>query len=389
MRNRSRNRRRNRGNRPGGNSTQSGNTNQSQGNQPPNGNRADGNIAKPSSGQGGGAGGGSGAGGVGGGRKGGGAGRNRNRNRNRGGRRGRQQQQQVPLKRTPAEVEFLNKTPITPNEWIQLEKGSSEASMRVFDLLCPVGKGTRGLIVSPPKVGKTTILKQICNAVEKAEPEMRVLCVLIDERPEEVTDFRRAVSAEIFASSSDSGYQEHIKMAKRVYLEAVETAAAGKDVIIVLDSLTRLARAFNTAATGTKTLSGGLDSNAMEWPRRFFGAARKLEEGGSITILATILVDTNSRMDEVIFQEFKGTGNMEFVLSRQAAEMRMFPAVHVKNSGTRREELLLPKDSLEKAWLLRRKLANASDMEATKTVLELIKKNKTNEKLLDGIQGSL
>ncbi|OIO06942.1 MAG: transcription termination factor Rho [Elusimicrobia bacterium CG1_02_63_36] len=314
--------------------------------------------------------------------------RNRNRNRNRGGRRGRQQPQ-APLQRTEAEVEFLNKTPITPNEWIQFEKGSDEHAMRAVDFLCPVGKGTRGLIVSPPKVGKTTILKQICNAVEKADKDMRVLCVLIDERPEEVTDFRRAVNAEIFASSSDAGFQEHIKMAQRVYQEAVATAAAGKDVMIVLDSLTRLARAFNTAATGTKTLSGGLDSNAMEWPRRFFGAARKLEEGGSITILATILVDTNSRMDEVIFQEFKGTGNMELVLSRQAAEMRIFPAIHVKNSGTRREELLLPKDALEKVWLLRRKLAIASDMEATKTVVDLLKRNPTNEKLLAGIQGSL
>jgi len=245
------------------------------------------------------------------------------------------------------------------------------------------------LIVSPPKVGKTTILKQICRAVEKAEPSMEVFCVLVDERPEEVTDFRRSVNCPIFASSSDKPFREHLRVGEQVYHRAVEAAADGKDVMIVLDSLTRLARAHNTAATGTRTLSGGLDSRAMEVPRRFFGSARKLEEGGSITILATILVDTNSRMDEVIFQEFKGTGNMELVLFRQAAEMRQFPAVHVKNSGTRREELLLDEKALEASWALRRKLAMMSDMEATKTVNELLKKYPTNEKLLKASQGGM
>ncbi|MFH1723393.1 MAG: transcription termination factor Rho [Elusimicrobiota bacterium] len=291
------------------------------------------------------------------------------------------------LRRTEAEKDFLSKTPVTPFEWIRFEDGSREWAMRAVDLLAPVGKGQRGLIVSPPKVGKTTILKQFCQAVEKAEPKMIVNCLLIDERPEEVTDFRRAVKAEMFASCSDRAYDEHIRIADRVYQKSIADAAAGRDVLIVLDSLTRLARAYNTAATGTKTLSGGLDSRAMEVPRRFFGAARKLEEGGSITILATILVDTNSRMDEVIFQEFKGTGNMELVLSRRAAEVRVFPAIHVKSSGTRREELLLPPKTLERVWDLRRKLANFSDLEATKSINELLRQYPTNEKLLAEIQG--
>jgi transcription termination factor Rho len=294
-----------------------------------------------------------------------------------------------PPKRTDAEKIFLEKTPVAPFQWLQFEKGSSELTMRAVDLLAPVGKGQRGLIVSPPKVGKTTILKHLCQAIAGGYPDVKVFCLLVDERPEEVTDFRRSVTCEIFASCSDRPFMEHIKMAERVYHRAVEEAAGGKDVVIVLDSLTRLARAHNTAATGNKTMSGGLDSRAMEIPRRFFGAARKLEESGSITILATILVDTNSRMDEVIFQEFKGTGNMELVLSRPAADLRVFPAIHVKNSGTRREELLLPPKALEAAWQLRRKLASMSDLEATKTVVELLRRFPTNEKLLAGVMGGV
>lgn len=301
----------------------------------------------------------------------------------------RRDQPAQPLRRTDYEVQFLNKTPVTPHEWIQLENGSSEATVRALDILAPVGKGTRGLIVSPPKVGKTTYLKHICQAVAKAEPKMKTLLLLVDERPEEVTDFRRSVPAEIFASTSDQGFESHIRMAEAVYHQAVQAAAAGGDVLIVLDSLTRLARAYNSAQVGSRTLSGGLDSRAMETPRRFFGAARKLEEGGSITILATILIDTNSRMDEVIFQEFKGTGNMELVLSRPAAEARVFPAIHVKNSGTRREELLFAPKMLETIWGLRRKLAAMTDLEATKTVVELMRRNPTNERLLEAIQGAL
>ncbi len=288
--------------------------------------------------------------------------------------------------RTDAEKIFLAKTPLTPHEWIQLERGSSEPAMRAVDLLAPVGKGQRGLIVAPPKAGKTTILKQFCQAVAKAEPAMRVLCLLVDERPEEVTDFKRSVTAEVYASSSDRAYDEHIRLAETVYHQAVASAAQGEDVMIVVDSLTRLSRVHNTAATGNKTMTGGLDSRAMEVPRRFFGAARKLEEGGSLTILATILVDTGSRMDEVIFQEFKGTGNMELVLYRPAAEARLFPAIHVKNTGTRREELLLPAPTLEKVWRLRRALAVMPDLEATRNLVDMLRRHPTNERLLQVIE---
>ncbi|HVE13041.1 MAG TPA: transcription termination factor Rho [Elusimicrobiota bacterium] len=291
-----------------------------------------------------------------------------------------------PPRRSDAEEKFIQRTPLTPFEWIEMEKGSKEPAMRAVDLLSPVGKGTRGLIVSPPKAGKTTILKQFCQAAAASDPKLKILCFLVDERPEEVTDFRRSVTAEVFASSNDQGFQEHIRMSENVYQKALSLAVEGNDVLIVLDSLTRLARAYNTGTSGSKTLSGGLDSRAMETPRKFFGAARKIEEGGSITILATILVDTGSRMDEVIFQEFKGTGNMELVLSRQAAEARVFPAIHVKNSGTRREELLLPEKTLQTSWKLRRLLAGMSDIEATKTVTELIRRYPTNEKLLAAVE---
>ncbi|MEK9145470.1 MAG: transcription termination factor Rho [Elusimicrobiota bacterium] len=299
----------------------------------------------------------------------------------------RQDRTPQPQRRTEAERIFLEKTPLTPFEWIRFENGSKEPSMRMVDLLCPIGKGTRGLIVSPPKVGKTTFLKQFCLAAAATDPALKVYCVLVDERPEEVTDFRRSVTAEMFASSNDRPFQDHISMADTVYQRAIAEAGAGKDVLIVLDSLTRLSRAHNTAATGNKTMTGGLDTRAMEWPRRFFGAARKLEEGGSITILATILVDTGSRMDEVIFNEFKGTGNMELVLFRPAAEARLFPAVHVKNSGTRREEMLFPEATLQGVYKLRRMLAGLSDLEATKTMIELTRKHPTNERLLAAVMG--
>ncbi|MBI5243304.1 MAG: transcription termination factor Rho [Elusimicrobia bacterium] len=295
----------------------------------------------------------------------------------------------VHRRKTEAERVFQDKTPLTPFEWIRFENGSKEPAMRAVDLLAPVGKGQRGLIVSPPKVGKTTILKQFCLAAAAADPGLKVYCVLVDERPEEVTDFRRSVSAEIFASSNDRPFQEHIRMTENVYQKALAEAGSGKDVLIVQDSLTRLSRAHNTAATGNRTMTGGLDSRAMEWPRKFFGAARKLEEGGSLTILATILVDTGSRMDDIIFQEFKGTGNMELVLSRPAAEARLFPAIHVKNTGTRREELLLPEPVLTGVYKLRRMLANLSDLEATKTMIELIRRFPTNEALLAGVQGGM
>ena len=288
---------------------------------------------------------------------------------------------------TEAEKQFMSKTPIDPKEWINLEKGApTEPSMRAIDLLCPIGRGTRGLIVAPPKAGKTTILKQLSNAVHGFDPNIKQFVLLIDERPEEVTDFKRSVPAEVVASSSDQSYDQHIKVAEDLMRRATEAANSGADVLILLDSLTRLSRVHNQFATGARTMSGGLDSRAMETPRRFFGLARKIEEGGSLTILATILVDTGSRMDEVIFQEFKGTGNMEIVLSRQAAEMRLFPAMKVRDSGTRKEEKLLPPDMLEGAWKLRRALADKGDTDALKMLVEGLRVHKTNKALLAALR---
>jgi transcription termination factor Rho len=251
-----------------------------------------------------------------------------------------------------------------------------------MDLLSPIGKGTRGLIVAPPKAGKTTFLKQISNAVHAFDPKVRQYCLLVDERPEEVTDFKRSVPAEVWASSSDQSYQQHKKIAEDLMKTALEKVVAGEDVFILLDSLTRLARVYNQFATGNRTMSGGLDSRAMEIPRRFFGAARKIENGGSLTILATILVDTGSKMDDIIFQEFKGTGNMELVLYRQAAEMRIFPALKVRDSGTRKEEKLFPKEYLEGVYKLRRHLAGLGDLEAIKALTDLMRAHKTNERLM-------
>ncbi len=280
----------------------------------------------------------------------------------------------------------MAQTPVDPHQWIQLEKGSTDPSMRAMDLLCPIGRGTRGLIVAPPKAGKTTILKQISNAVYGFDPNIKQLVMLIDERPEEVTDFKRSVPAEVYASSSDQSYDQHVKLAEMVMRTAIEAASAGQDVLLLLDSLTRLARVYNQFATGSRTMSGGLDSRAMETPRRFFGAARKLENSGSLTIIASILVETGSRMDEVIFQEFKGTGNMEIVLSRQAAEMRLFPAMKIRDSGTRKEEKLLPPDVLEGVWKLRRALADKSDTDGLKALIEGMRVQKTNKALLAALR---
>jgi len=288
--------------------------------------------------------------------------------------------------RSEAELLFAAKTPVDPHEWIQLEKGSTDPSMRALDLLAPIGKGTRGLIVAPPKAGKTTFLKQISNAVHVVDPKIRQYCLLIDERPEEVTDFKRSVPAEVWASSSDQSYDKHKRLADDLMRVAIEKAAAGEDVFILLDSLTRLARVHNQFATGARTMSGGLDSRAMEIPRRFFGAARKLEEGGSMTILATILVDTGSKMDEIIFQEFKGTGNMELVLYRQAADMRIFPALKVRDSGTRKEEKLFTPDYLEGVYKLRRHLAPLGDLESIKALTEMMRTYKTNTMLLSTLK---
>jgi transcription termination factor Rho len=277
-------------------------------------------------------------------------------------------------------------TSIDPIDKFKLETTPDQMETRVIDLVTPIGKGTRGLIVAPPKAGKTTFLKQISNAVAVADPKVLQYCLLIDERPEEVTDFKRSVPAEVWASSSDQSYDKHKKLAEDLFRLALEKVVAGEDVFILLDSLTRLARVHNQFATGNRTMSGGLDSRAMEMPRRFFGAARKLEEGGSLTILATILVDTGSKMDDIIFQEFKGTGNMELVLYRQAAEMRIFPALKVRDSGTRKEEKLFPKEYLDGVYKLRRHLAGLGDLEAIKALTELMRTHKTNDRLLAALR---
>lgn len=251
-----------------------------------------------------------------------------------------------------------------------------------MDILCPIGKGQRGLIVSPPKAGKTTFLKNICQALAKCDPALKLYCLLIDERPEEVTDFKRTVPGEVHASSNDRPYEEHIRVAKNLLAKAIGEVNAGQDVVILLDSLTRLARVHNSSAVGNKTMSGGLDSRALEIPRRFFGMARNIEEGGSLTILATILVETGSRMDDVIFQEFKGTGNMELVLSRAAAEQRIFPAINVRATGTRKEELLLTPPDLEKVYKLRKALAGIEEVQAASIFVEFLQKSKTNAEAL-------
>jgi len=254
-----------------------------------------------------------------------------------------------------------------------------------MDLICPIGRGQRGLIVSPPKAGKTTFLKDVCQSLSRSEPGLKQYCLLIDERPEEVTDFKRSVTAEVCASPSDRSYEDHIQTAQQLMERAISQVNAGSDVVILLDSLTRLARVHNQGATGRKTMSGGLDSRALEVPRRFFGAARNLEEGGSLTILATILVNTGSKMDEVIFQEFKGTGNMELVLLRSAAEQRIFPAINIRESGTRKEELLLSKEELEGIYKLRRALAGMEEVQAASLLVELLQRHQTNELLLKSL----
>jgi transcription termination factor Rho len=259
--------------------------------------------------------------------------------------------------------------------------------MRIFDLICPVGKGQRGMIVAPPKAGKTTLLKEICEALAKNHPEVKTFALLIEERPEEVTDFKRSVPAEIRASSSDHDTEHHIQTANALLENAVALVNEGKDVVILIDSLTRLARVHNRDSRSGKTLTGGVDANALEVPRRFFGAARKLEEGGSLTILATALIQTGSQMDEYIFQEFKGTGNLEFVLSRRLAEQRIFPAIDIPASGTRKEEKLLSAEELAAAQKIRGYLGGLNSIDAGKRLLEALKKYPTNADLLRGIAG--
>ncbi|MFK0572421.1 transcription termination factor Rho [Endozoicomonas sp.] len=279
---------------------------------------------------------------------------------------------------------FINGVAVNPSQCIHLESGSQTLTARAMDLITPIGMGQRGLIVAPPGCGKTTILKHICQAVGEAYPEIKLYALLIDERPEEVTDFKRSVPAQVYASSSDDSYEQHVRVANDLLNTALKKAGEGHNVMIVIDSLTRLSRVHNAERKSSgRTMSGGLDARAMEIPRKLFGAARKIENGGSLTILATILVDTGSRMDQVIFEEFKGTGNMELVLSREIANQRIFPALDIAKSSTRREELLLNSKDIEKVIVLRRALTNLKPVEGARKLVELLEKYPTNAELLN------
>ncbi len=284
-------------------------------------------------------------------------------------------------------IDYENLTPLFPDQMIRLEFKKDELSTRLIDLFSPIGKGQRGLIVSPPKAGKTILLEKIANGISHNYPEINLIILLIDERPEEVTGIQRSVNAEVVSSTFDQPVDNHIKVAEIVLERAKRMVEQKQDVVILLDSITRLARAYNQSIpTSGKTLSGGMDSSALYWPKKFFGAARNVEEGGSLTILATALVETGSKMDEVIFEEFKGTGNMELKLDRELAENRIFPAIDIKKSGTRREELLIPNSNLQKIWTLRRALASQPTLGAVKLVIDRLKKTKNNQEFLNSIK---
>ncbi|MBM3268699.1 MAG: transcription termination factor Rho [Candidatus Sericytochromatia bacterium] len=283
-------------------------------------------------------------------------------------------------------IPFENLTPIYPCERIKLETSTQNISMRLMDLFNPVGKGQRALIVSPPKAGKTTILKQIANSITSNHPEIQVIALLIDERPEEVTDMRRSIQGEVVASTFDELADHHIKVAELVAEKAKRQVEVGADVVILLDSITRLARAYNNVIPPSgRTLSGGLDPNALQRPKRFFGAARKIEEGGSPTIIATALVETGSRMDDVIYEEFKGTGNSEMHLDRRLADRRIFPAIDIKRSGTRKEELLLSPDEIRKERTLRKTLEAGDTAEVTEFIADRLARTQTNREFLMAI----
>jgi transcription termination factor Rho len=278
---------------------------------------------------------------------------------------------------------FDNLTPLYPNEMIILETSPGEYSMRIMDIICPIGKGQRGLIVSPPKSGKTVILQKIANSIARNHPDTKLIVLLIDERPEEVTDMERSVKAEVIASTFDEPPERHVQVAEMVIEKAKRLVEAKQDVVILLDSITRLARAHNTVTPHSgKILSGGVDAMALHRPKRFFGAARNIEEGGSLTIIATALVETGSRMDEVIFEEFKGTGTMEVQLDRKLSERRIFPAINVNGSGTRHEELLLSAEDLNRAWILRKLLADMGPIESMEFLLDRMRGTKTNKEFL-------
>ena len=280
-------------------------------------------------------------------------------------------------------LRFENLTSIDPIEKFKLETTPDQLEARVIDLVTPIGKGTRGLIVAPPRTGKTTILKQISNAITTNHPDVHVLVLLIDERPEEVTDFQRSVKAEVVASSNDQDIETHVRLSRFMVERCRRMVEAGKDVVILLDSLTRVARAYNSVHGGSgRTMTGGVDARALEIPRKMFAAARKIEFGGSLTIIATVLVDTGSRMDELIFQEFKGTGNMELILDRKLSDRRLYPSIDIPRSGTRKEEKLFDKNNVESIRKLRRMMVDLNPVEAMETLLAALKKHPTNDELL-------
>jgi len=279
---------------------------------------------------------------------------------------------------------FANLTPLHPEERIVLERAPDNYSMRMMDIMSPIGKGQRGLIVAPPRTGKTVLIKDIANSIIKNHKEIILIVLLIDERPEEVTDMARSVKAEVISSTFDEPPQRHIQVAEMVLHKAKRLVEHKFDVVILLDSLTRLARAYNTVMPSSgKILSGGVDSNALHRPKRFFGAARNIEEGGSLSIIASALVETGSRMDEVIFEEFKGTGNMEIVLDRKMADRRLFPAMDINRSGTRKEELLLAPDVINRSWILRKLLSNMKSADAMEFLLDKMKGTKNNQEFFE------
>jgi transcription termination factor Rho len=283
---------------------------------------------------------------------------------------------------------FDNLTPLYPNDRLKLETTKDNLSARVLDLLTPIGKGQRGLIVAPPRAGKTMLLQTIANSITQNHPEVILIVLLIDERPEEVTDMQRSVNGEVISSTFDEPASRHVQVAEMVIEKAKRLVEHKRDVVILLDSITRLARAYNTIVPPSgKVLSGGVDSNALQRPKRFFGAARNVEEGGSLTIIATALIDTGSRMDDVIFEEFKGTGNMEINLDRKLMDKRVFPAIDINRSATRKEELLVAKDELTRIWILRKVLNPLSTVEAMELLLERMGKAKTNGEFLASMSG--
>jgi transcription termination factor Rho len=288
-----------------------------------------------------------------------------------------------PPEKARDKVFFENLTPLYPQGRVQLETDGENLSGRVMDLMTPLGKGQRGLIVAPPRTGKTMLLQSLANSIAHNHPEVYLIVLLIDERPEEVTDMQRSVKGEVISSTFDEPAQRHVQVAEMVIEKAKRLVEHKKDVVILLDSITRLARAYNTIVPASgKILSGGVDSNALQRPKRFFGAARNIEEGGSLTIVATALVDTGSRMDEVIFEEFKGTGNMEIHLDRKLVDRRVFPAIDIQKSGTRKEELLLAKEDLNRVWVLRKVLNPLSPVEAMELLLSKMSKTKSNADFL-------